>query len=280
MQARGPSPPSAHDREHHVHRRHQTARSMHHTIIARLFIFGTAALAGCASTTSAGTDSDGSDAGPSGSNASSQGGGADAGADASRGPLRVFVTAEGFTGALATLAGEADSLKGADVLCTRAASNAGLAGSFVAYLGGKDTADAGVAAVDRIAGAGPWVAVGTGEVVFPDRVALDAETLPTYQLLRTERGELPVASPSSPNITPTLWTGTRKASAMSGDTCGNWTRASGARGALIPGTCGCIGQKCTADDWREHKYGLYPGVCFCEYEDPATNPRLLCFERR
>lgn len=214
---------------------------------------------------------------------------ADAGADAATdgpgatGPRRVFVTSQGFTGNFTVLTGEADGLTAADVLCNRAAAGAGLRGTFTAYLSVPDTHPGSGAerlAWDRIAGSGPWVAVGSGDVVFADRAALRGETLPAYRSLRTEKGEpLPHAdlSPTSPRV----WTGTPRAGdRASGDTCANWTIAT-ASGKLAPGMCGCLGEHCQADDWREHRYGVYPGICFCENPPPYEDdqPRLYCFER-
>src|SRR5262245_55920843 len=61
----------------------------------------------------------------------------------------IFVTSKGFTGNFATLAGLADGLAAADVLCGRAAAEAGLAGTFVAYLASSGDGAATLAA-DRI----------------------------------------------------------------------------------------------------------------------------------
>lgn len=216
--------------------------------------------------------------------------GVDAGADAApdgpsvQGPRRVFVTSKGFTGNFTVLTGEADGLTAADILCNRVAAEAGLRGTFTAYLSAHEpTPGSGGQrlAWERIRGDGPWVAVGTGEVVFADRAALRGETLPSFRSLRTEKGEPLLREDLSPT-SPKVWTGTpRDDTNASHDTCSNWTIATTVRGGLAPGMCGCLGEHCKAEDWREHAYGLYPGICYCENPEPYKDdqPRLYCFER-
>jgi hypothetical protein len=241
-------------------------------------LFFVTALNGCGGGGGAVNDAD-PDAG--GTRRDAAAGDASDGLDASR-ARHMFVTSKGFTGNLTTLAGEADGLMAADALCNRAAKDAGLAGEFVAYLSVRDLGPGGGPtrlAWERIRGNGPWKAVGSGDVLFTDRAALEGATLPSFRALRTEKGEL-VGKGLSPT-SPRVWTGTPRADKGGGsDTCANWTVAKSGSGGLLPGTCGCLGEHCTAEDWRAHAYGLYPGTCFCQNPTPYEDdqPRLYCFE--
>jgi hypothetical protein len=86
--------------------------------------------------------------------------GSDAGADAATdappnpGRRRMFVTTGQFTGNLKAAGGAADGVAGGDAICNREAGEAGLPGTFRAWLSTST-----LAAKDHVAARGPWFLV-------------------------------------------------------------------------------------------------------------------------
>lgn len=162
--------------------------------------------------------------------------------------LRVFETATTYPADLKTAGGGASGLHGADRLCQLAAAAANLGGTWKAWL-----SDATVDAIDRISGAGPWHLVGTGEVVFNNR--LNLTTSPAVAIDHTEHGTLLYGQG--------VWTGTESGGRKTGSTpsCSNWTSSSVSGGGLS-------GWATSISTWTSW------GISEC-YE----GHRLYCFEQ-
>ncbi len=107
---------------------------------------------------------------------------------------------------------EADfgGLAGADARCAAAASGAGLTGSFKAYL-----SDGTIAAWSRFRADGPWLNVGTQQVIFPTAAGLKTDG--PQPLDRNERGEV--------LRIPGHWTGVRE-QGFGGPACAGFTSRS------------------------------------------------------
>jgi hypothetical protein len=185
----------------------------------------------------------GSDAGPdtSGPAADGGGGGGDAAVDAAEPRKRVFVTST-TTVALFSATG---GITKADELCENLAGNAGLVGSFVAWL-----SDSSTHASDRLDDQ-PYYLVDGTTLVALGKSALTSGTLAA-----------PINRDAKNNaVTGTVWTGTTAAGKRSNDVCVDWTAAGGAQ----TGTVGLA----TATDgkWTEHD----GAACNSEH-------RLYCFE--
>jgi hypothetical protein len=147
------------------------------------------------------------------------GGGCDA---ATTVALRVFVTAHQFSAALGGLAG-------ADTLCQTAATNAGLKGTFVAWLSDDQTS-----AKSRICDT-------TASFVLVDGtpVAIGVAGLTSNQLLHAiDVTEMGVAAPTMPTACGdtqlAVWTGTEYTGAgQPGYNCQNWTSSSSSADGVV-----------------------------------------------
>lgn len=168
---------------------------------------------------------------------------ADDGVCRAAGERRVFVTSQTFTGSLSTA--ETVGVDAADRLCNAAASAAGLAGSFRAWLSSDE-----VDAIDRLRDTGPWRVVGSDRVAFANRRAM--EGMPEVAIDRTEGGTLIGGS----NL---VWTGTG-VGGRARETCGGFSSTS------VSATMG---------------FAFATGAEWTEAETRACNiqARLYCFEQ-
>jgi len=119
---------------------------------------------------------------------------------------RVFVSST-------TTSGDLGGLEGADESCQLLADAALLGGTWVAWLSTSDRD-----AIDRLLGDGPFLLVGTNEVVAASRAELTSGTLQND----IERDEMGVQVPAA------VWTGTDAdgTAADSGNFCDDWSDAS------------------------------------------------------
>ncbi|MEA2748151.1 MAG: hypothetical protein QOI41_2294 [Myxococcales bacterium] len=113
---------------------------------------------------------------------------------------RVFITAAAFAGAVG-------GLNAADMYCQSAATDAGLPGTYRAWLSSTSTN-----ALDRIDDVGPWYSM-RDTVVFSSKSAL--REAPTAQIV-DETGAAPLAD-NAP------WTGTDAQGLGTGQDCEGWT---------------------------------------------------------
>jgi hypothetical protein len=170
---------------------------------------------------------------------------ADAEADAPRGPLRVFVTSETWTGNLGGLAG-------ADLKCKLAAAAANLGGTGV-WVAWASTNGDNVRALDRLASDGPWHLVDGTVLATTKADVVDGVMDPA--LRRTELNQVIDV------VNDRTWTGTRADGTPAMNDCGRWTSGSGNTG----GTVGEANQK--NGNWSN----LGPETC-------NNLNRLYCFE--
>ena len=137
-----------------------------------------------------------------GTDASSSDTGTDAATEDAFGPvdaastdLRVFATSSlphgNFGGEIRDDEGVAQAHQVGDAICQGLADDAGLGGTWVAWLS-TPAEDA----IDHVTGAGPWRDT-TGEIVFADRAAL--ASTPTLAITHDETGS---------DVTGLVWTGT------------------------------------------------------------------------
>lgn len=129
-----------------------------------------------------------------------------------------FVTEAGFTGS------SFSSIAGADASCQEAASDAGLPGTYKAWLSAGGSTP--VTRFTNTANAGPYVLVGSGinsggpkqgalvANSFAELLACSNGTCQANPISVTEKGEL---SPQRP-----VWTGTRSDGTAATDTCNGW----------------------------------------------------------
>lgn len=128
-------------------------------------------------------------------------------------PKRVFVTSNSFSGDLKTAGGGTSGLDGADRLCNGAATEAGLGGTWKAWL-----SDEATNAFDRIVWDGPWYLL-DDRLVFEVRASLRGGPLGGGVLI-TEIGQAVDTSSSS----GWAWTGSDSfGKTTTGLTCAGWT---------------------------------------------------------
>jgi hypothetical protein len=168
---------------------------------------------------------------------SSDGATGDAGVDASR-PLIVFVTSQ-------TTTANTGGLAGADIKCNDHARNAGLSGTWVAWL----SAENGPHAIDRVTSLGPWH-LKSGEMVAANKAGLTSGTL-LHAIDHDEKGVAVAAS--------RIWTGSGINGRYNDNDCDRWT--TGNQGRV--GNSSAINQGWTTT-----------GVDGCN-----NTGRLYCFER-
>lgn len=161
----------------------------------------------------------------------------DAGVDASR-PFLVFVTS-------LTTPGNTGGLAGADIKCNDHARNAGLNGTWVAWL----SAENGPHAIDRVTSAGPWH-LRSGEMVAANKAGLMSGTL-LHAIDHDEKG-LAIAPGR-------VWTGSGTNGRYNSNDCDRWTNGNEGR----VGNSGATNQGWTTS-----------GVDNCN-----NSGRLYCFER-
>lgn len=127
----------------------------------------------------------------------------DASADAApKGPLKAFVSSTLVTGNLGGVAG-------ADAICNKAAKDAGLPGTFIAWISTSQ-----VNAIDRVTGSGPWQLV-NGTEVFKTKADLTKGSL-AAAFRRDEKNAQP------PLDEDRVWTGTNAAGTVATHTCNDW----------------------------------------------------------
>lgn len=187
------------------------------------------------------SDADGDGDGDGDTDADADGDGdADADADGDGDSQLVFVTST-------TTTGDLDGAVGADDLCDAAASDAGLGGSFRAWVSTSNED-----AIDRVIGVGPWLDV-DGATIFGGRT--DLAGTPQTGLWLDENG----AFVASENV----WTGTTFDGTYDelDGACGNWV--SGAMEEL-----GAIGQ-----------VGRSDGSAWTDFSATTCDQRahLICF---
>lgn len=179
-------------------------------------------------------------------------------------PKRLFITRSYYDGDLKTAGGATSGLLGGDKLCQVAADSVNLGGTFKAWLSDETTA-----AIDRIAGNGPWVNM-KGEVVFNNRATLALG--PLKPILWDERGN---------NTTPqgSSWTNVWTGSNASGQLYNG--PASGTFGSNVKGDCS--GWSSSALNGVYGSYGMNNSTGTNWTEDYAadchTQRPLYCFEQ-
>lgn len=105
---------------------------------------------------------------------------------------------------------------GATKICNDLAAAAGLPGTFVAWLSNKD----GPHAAQRVTAPGPWVLVGSGDVVASTKAELTSGTL-KHAVDRDEKGATVAASK--------VWTGTGGNGLYETNDCDAWTNGNNGR---------------------------------------------------
>jgi len=168
----------------------------------------------------------------------------------------VFVTDGLFTADLAMEGGAASGLQGGDNLCNTEARDAGLGGTFRAWLS-TSTENAR----DRIAAVGPWRMVKGPDVLFPDR---SAGGTPKGFLQYTAKGnDLFFTNESN------VWTGTKDTGTVNVATCAGWTSG-------LASQTGTYGQfTWTSGFWTDYRGFEAAGLS----KPCSTRLRLYCFEQ-
>ncbi|HEY3807069.1 MAG TPA: hypothetical protein VGL61_30915 [Kofleriaceae bacterium] len=196
-------------------------------------------------------------------------------------PLFAFRTAQSYDGDLVSAGGNQslDGLGNADLLCNRSADQAGLPGTYTAWL--SDSAN-GVSAIDRLSGDGPWRSVdsfGAGSsLVFASRAGIAADN--PQDLIQVDVGDATV--PPGAVDTLGVWTGTDNDGTATGDDCGGWTGSgsgSGSGSGGFRGTVGVFSFLPWGETWSDES------VAPDEDGDPPPPPaactdvaQLYCFE--
>jgi len=165
-------------------------------------------------------------------------------------PRTMFVTADGFTGDFRTQGLGTDGIDGADALCAFKASNAGLPGTYLAWMSSAPTN-----AIDRMADGGPWLRT-DGARAFADRAALAG--VPEVLVNFDEHAQM--LAPAPDNF---VWTGTHTGGTASQRDCDHWTNGTG-------GINGEFGQADNLAQWTESS--ATATGCLPRF-------RLYCFEQ-
>lgn len=177
----------------------------------------------------------------------------------------VFVTRAGLAGGVGLLGSDKIPRQGRDAfdaMCAVEAQNAGLAGSFVAWMSvAVDSATAH--AIDRLKVGAPWYLPSTNgagpsaELVFPDKAYIAAGGAPMVAITRGADGVTVVPDAA----TSAVWTGTDARGKALAPDCDGWQ--SGASDAL--GTIGKLGA--VTDAWTNASGAgncsqPYHAICF------------------
>lgn len=194
------------------------------------------------------------------------GGGGPGGAGGSEAtPYYVFITSQTFTGNLSEP--DAEGELGADVKCNAAAATAELPGTYNAFLSlGIYTEPPNTivysndAPHDRVQGDGPWVVVGTEEILFGSRAALSLGAVDLEGRLRDEYGSLPTPNGNGFVL---FWSGGVPMMTQAEVSCDRWrVDFDGSVGQV-----GCV-VGCEPTQW----------LSFSPDPTPCTEPqRLVCF---
>lgn len=129
-------------------------------------------------------------------------------------PLPAVAQQLAFVTSTGTANANFPGLAGGDAICADAASSAGLAGVWVAWL-----SNAGIDAADRLIGDGPFRRI-DGVLIAANRVALLDGTLDAPISIDENGNPVPVGSAN-------VWTGTESDGGRSISTCLGWTVDSG-----------------------------------------------------
>jgi hypothetical protein len=140
--------------------------------------------------------------------------------DAGRHRKRLFITHDRWDGDLKQAADDlgiyvTTGLVAADALCNLAATDAGLGGTWVAWL-----SDGSDDALDRLNDVGPWYRV-DGAEAFADKAALVGDPLVAIEL--DETGADTELVPDGGGLANVPWTGTLADGTRSPDTCSDWS---------------------------------------------------------
>lgn len=147
-----------------------------------------------------------------------------------------------------TSSGDLGGLDGADATCQQLADAEGLGGRWIAWLSDEDHD-----AIDRLAGNGPFVLVGSNEIIAADKSELTSGMLQN-PINRSESGAL------TPGAT---WTGTDADGTRGSNFCDGWTNATNS----FAGQTGAADQ--TDSNWTD------ANQVFCNLDAV----RLYCFEQ-
>ena len=162
---------------------------------------------------------------------------------------RVFITSDGWNGNLKSAGNSTTTgLAGADKLCQTAAVNAGLGGSWIAWL-----SDSNTNAYDRIADVGPWYRL-DGRMAFANKAGLKGNPMVTLNVNETGGTGTPLFP----------WTGTLANGTKAATNCSNWTV-----GALNGTTGGGGLNTSTTGTWTANNAQQ---SCFFQFN-------LYCFEQ-
>lgn len=157
-------------------------------------------------------------------------------------PQRVFVSSS-------TSSGNLGGLAGADATCQELADAQSLGGRWIAWLSDENTD-----AIDRLAGNGPFLLIGSGALIAASRSELTSGTLQN-SISRNEAGAFTAGA---------TWTGTNADGTRGSNFCDNWT----------DGTNSSFGQTGSADqtdaEWTD------ANQVFCGVDAPV---RIYCFEQ-
>ena len=166
----------------------------------------------------------------------------------------VFLTSQSYEGDLVDQTGAADGLLAGDQLCQNAASNASRAGTWRAWLSGKDAKGTRVRAADRIKGDAQYMLFDDKTLVFARHADLLAR--PLSPIAQDENGRhLQFSS---------AWTGNEDGSVAAADNCDDWK-------SKVRPYVGVVGTVEDAARWTNDSRNL-GSYCYNRYG-------LYCFEQ-
>lgn len=175
---------------------------------------------------------------------------------------RVFVTKTRYFGDLKTAGGGADGLEGADNLCTKAATEANLGGTWKAWVS-TTAKNAGERIVDR----SPWYLVDKTTLVFQDFAGLQSP--PLHRIDQNETGSTSLTGTGP--LTNRVWTGTTNGGVLApGKNCNDWSDQSQGKA-----TAGTYVETTGAANWT--RYAMQPDES-CNADGGKPWP-IYCFEQ-
>lgn len=184
---------------------------------------------------------------------SGAGGAGGSGGAGSEGPFNyAFVTSTTHTGNLG-------GLSGADEICNQLAADAGLPGTYVAWL-----SDSSTNAIDRLGNANGWLRT-DGRIFARSREALANPKQIVHPLILDENQE-PVDS--------YVFTGTEKDGTRSENSCSDWTSEASDEGAVMVGKTAYVGDQWTGPltVWCSMAHPIY---CLgIDHDRPIPMPKV------